>query len=193
MASIRGLFLDRVRNSLIKNYLSLIVLSHNDSIYDVNPLVKLNEDVRRNQLHKFMQLNKKKCKVNGIIVTESSNYDQNYITISREDITFYPSQFSDKGVVFECKITKKHLYPSEFKKIFYDEGLDRYQVKYPTDLDFCGIIIFCENSSHVDINKHTLNNISGKYVDVSKVYTKNYIYKYDYMSISDLYVILLEN
>ncbi|MDY0339273.1 MAG: hypothetical protein RBQ78_05870, partial [Acholeplasmataceae bacterium] len=159
----------------------------NETITDIN------ENKRRSQLLKYMNLNKSKHKIYGPILAEVPYMDDtSYKEISRTDLSFYPTQYGDSAIIFECKIVKRKPYDSVFTKQFYDEGLDRFNNKYDASFGFCGIIIFCENKTHSDVNNKTITLIKGNYIDKCKDYNKLYVYKYDYLKINDLYVLLLK-
>ena len=100
------IFPNIVRSSIIQKYLRLIVESHNEVVVSGTTLPVVNEDTRRNQLITYMKSKKSNFRLIGTIVSENSYYDPNFNTIGRADITFYPSQYDDKGIVFECKLIK---------------------------------------------------------------------------------------
>ena len=79
----------------------------------------------------------------------------------------------------------------QVNQVFFVEGLDRFIVKYPVPLDFCGIIIFCENNQHLAVNTHVLSAISSFHEDKSSEYNKNYVYKVDYLNVRDMYSIIV--
>lgn len=191
MSIYSSFFPNIVRNSIIQRYLRLIVESHNDVLISGSVLPVVNEDTRRNQLVSYMKSKKNNFRLIGTIVSENSYHNPSFITIGRADITFYPSQYDDKGIVFECKLINRTVSKKKFNEVFFVEGLDRFKVKYPVPLDFCGIIIFCENNQHFAVNSHVLGAISSFYEDKSAEFKKNYIYKVDYLNVKDMYSIIV--
>lgn len=190
---IGNLIKKKIREGLIKNYMTLIVNSHDLLIASDEVVLDIDENKRRSQLLKYMNLNKSIYKIEGPILAEVPKMDDiTYTQISRTDLSFYPTQYNDVPVIFECKIVKTSPYDSVFNKQFYQEGLDRFKTKYDSSLGFCGIIFFCENGTHSTVNSKTTKLINGSSEDKSMIYKKNYIYKYSYLNIKDLYVLLLE-
>lgn len=181
----------KIREGLISNYIHLLVEAHNFIISKNEIVENVNEDKRRNQLMHHMNLLKKNYRLKGPILAEVANQNANYTTTSFADLSFYPTQYSETTVIFECKIVKAYQYKSVTEKQLYKDGLDRFGAKYDSSFGFCGIIFFCENNTHFQVNEQILEHLSEDYLDFSRQFNKDYIFKYDYLKIPDLYVVLL--
>ena|SRR5690554_5059830 len=186
-------FKEKLKMKIIKKYIKLIVDSHNKLIISKQQLTNISEDTRRNQLMDMMKNNKNNFRLTGPIVSENGNYNNSFVTYSYSDLTYYPSEFDDKGMVIECKIVKQKVSENGFKKVFFDEGIDRFKNKYPSELNFAGFLTFCEDDNyHAMINQYisnfNLNNLSDK----SNDFSKDFIYKHKYANIDNMYIILLK-
>lgn len=175
-----------IRDTVVSKSVNVVLQAYKDIINSKDPKtgVKVNEDVRRNQIVKTILENKKKYDYEYIVATESSTFDENFVTIGRMDICVYCSfdNFEQKTLSFECKrYLKSNSGKAAIKSSLYDEGINRYITgKYPCDTGVGCLIAFCESGDYNKLRcnvKHVLENHSSTVIsDDSGALGHNFVY-----------------
>lgn len=173
-----------IRDSLIHRCIKYLIIAYNEIISSGDLVGKKPlEDVRRNQIVKFMVDNKPKYKFKNTISTEAGTIDeQTYKTVGRIDICIFSVGYEQKYISFECKrFVKGDIGKKALEEAYYSEGLSRYEDgKYLCQLGCGGMIAFLEEGKVSTLNRniqrllaeHSIDN----YTDESILYNHQYVY-----------------
>lgn len=186
---------DIIRTAVVAKSVDVLINAYNDIINSKNSKVGmvLKEDNRRNQIVNQIDNNRKKYRYEYTIGTESGTYNKQFETIGRIDICIYynPERYVQQRLSFECKrFYSKNSGTAAIEQTYYTEGLKRYyELKYPCDTGFGGMIAFCEEGDYIKLKSNILGVLkkyaTGKKInDKSKERNHNYLHTFDFFNMN---------
>ncbi len=186
--------LNIIRTAVVVKSVEVLTMAYKDIINSQSAQVGmvLKEDARRNQIVNQIDSNRKKYRYEYAIGTESGTYNEQFETIGRIDICIYynPERYIQQRLSFECKrFYSKNSGTAAIEEAYYTEGLKRYyELKYPCDTGFGGMIAFCEEGDYTKLKDNILGVLTkyatGEIDDRSKESNHNYLHTFDFLNVN---------
>lgn len=184
--------LNIIRTAVVVKSVNVLTMAYKDIISSQNSQVGmvLKEDNRRNQIVNQIDSNRKKYKYEYVMGTESGTYNEQFETMGRIDICIYysPERYVQQRLSFECKrFHSKNSGTAAIEEAYYTEGLKRYyELKYPCDTGFGGMIAFCEEGDYKKLKDNILGvltkHATGEINDMSTESNHNYLHSFDFLN-----------